>query len=95
LARVCGWHAILPSSTKISNYRRDTEDPLDGGGSSKVWVGTLNERKVIIKVPDVYQSYDDTKKRELIKVSYYVRPGQQRYVDVYALISYRTFARRW
>jgi hypothetical protein len=91
LARVCGWHSTLPNSARISNHKRETEN--SGGGSSTVWVGRYDEQKVIIKVLNFYRSYDDIKKRELTKVSYYLTAGQQRWVDVWPQ-SRRSFARR-
>ena len=91
MARVCGWHGILPNSACVSNYQR--ESVYSGGGNSTVWIGRHNGQKVIIKVLDFYLSFDDAKKKELIKVGYrFTKPAV---APTYALASYRSFARRW
>ena len=66
LARVCGWHSILPSSVRISSPRRVS--PLGSGAHSTVWVGRNNDRKVVVKVMNCYLSDGEEKKRKLVVV---------------------------
>ena len=80
LARVCGWHGILPNSVLVSNYRSETL--LGEGGSAKVWTGKHNGQKVAIKVLKFYQSDDTIKKRERTKLRHPVLAGHPRCNDV-------------
>ena len=79
LARVCGWHGILPNSVVISDYQFETL--LDEGGNGMVSTGKYNGQKVAIKALKFYQSDDPAKKRERTKVRYPVLVGYPGYAD--------------
>jgi len=68
LARVCGWHKILPKSALISDYDRGSV--VTEGGYSEIWKGSHSGRTVAVKVLMVYGAYDDAQKRELTKVGF-------------------------
>ncbi|KAF9643492.1 kinase-like protein [Thelephora ganbajun] len=65
LARVCGWHSVLPNSVRISSHHRISEH--GGGGHSTVWIGRYRDQKVVIKGLNFYLSDGAVKKRELTK----------------------------
>lgn len=65
LARVCGWHRILPKSVQISDYQRVSQ--YSGGGSSTVWAGTRGDQEIVVKALTLYESYDEKKKQELTR----------------------------
>jgi len=54
-------------SVAISGY--ECESILGEGGRSEVWMGSHSDRKVAIKVLMSYQGDDDTRKREIMRVS--------------------------
>lgn len=90
LARVCGWHSILPDSAQISGHQCTSE--YSGGTFSIVWIGIHNGQKVAIKALRFYTSYDEKKKRDLTRVSY--PPGHNSVPDV-ALTSILTLCRHF
>jgi len=67
LARVCGWHILLPKSAEIAGHEPESE--LGGGGHSTVWIGSHNSRKVAIKVLAIYEGDDNARKKEVTRVS--------------------------
>ena len=69
LARVCGWHSILPNSVQISDYQRVSE--YSGGSSCTVWTGTRGGQEIAVKAVKFYLSYAENKKKRLTRVSYY------------------------
>ena len=70
LARVCGWHILLPKSAEISGHEPESE--IGGGGYSSVWIGSHNSQKVAIKVLAVYEGDDSARKKEVTRVSHTV-----------------------
>lgn len=65
LARVCGWHAILPKSMLISDYERVRE--RSGGGHSIVWDGKRNGKWVVIKDVKLFGSDGEERRKLLMK----------------------------
>lgn len=68
LARVCGWHSILPNSVQISDYQRVSL--CSGGSTSTVWAGIRGDQKIVVKALTVYVPFGENKKKELTSVSY-------------------------
>lgn len=65
LARVCGWHTILPASMQISDYQRVSQ--YSRTVRSEGWTGTRGDQQITIKVLTVYGSDDERRKRELTR----------------------------
>jgi len=91
LARVCGWHGLLPVSMQVSSHQPEPE-PHSAGGQSTVWLGRYNGQKIIIKKLNLYAGDSDSRKKKLIKVSYLFTVHQRHCIDLD--LPCRRFARK-
>ena len=80
LARVCGWHVLLPKSAEISGHEAEAE-AIGGSGYSTVFSGSYNSRKVVIKVLRIFEGDEGAQKKEITRVCRQVIVWWQQNID--------------